>query len=54
MGGQVLDARQRLPVAVETRRLQAEKRLLLTQVMREGAEAEDITVVSAERKDGRA
>jgi hypothetical protein len=53
-GGQILDAGQGLRGSVKTRRLQAKEGLLLSQVPCQGAEAEDIPVMAAKSKHGRA
>src|SRR5437764_13860119 len=47
---EVLDARERLAPAVETRRLQPEERLVLAQVLHERAVTEDIAVMSRHAK----
>src|SRR5258707_4583632 len=54
IGGHLLDTPQRLAVAVETRGLEAENRLIGAQVLREGAEAEHVAVVPRHRENGRA
>src|SRR5262249_60423376 len=46
--GQIFDALERLALAVETGRLQAEERLAAAQVLRERAIAEDVAVVSGD------
>src|SRR5262249_47429021 len=50
---EVLHALQRLAVTIETRRLQAEEGLILTQVLSECVEAENIAVVAANSKNRR-
>jgi hypothetical protein len=49
---EILDARERLAMAVETRRLKSVERLIVPQVLHEGAVAEDVAVVTGHRKDG--
>src|SRR5438876_2810980 len=50
---QILDARERLALAVDTGRLEPEEGVLAPQVAREGAITEDVAVMSADREYGR-
>src|SRR5438094_217667 len=52
--GQILDARQRLALVLEARRLEPVQRLLIAQVPGDVAVAEHVAVVSSHAKDGRA
>ena len=51
--GEILDARERLALAVETGRLEPVQRLIVAQVSYEDAIAEDVPVVSTHREHGR-
>ena len=51
IGGQILDALERLVAPVDPRRLQAEERLIVAQRLGERAVAEDVAVMPRHRKD---
>ena len=50
--GQILDPREQLALAIETRRLQPEERLIVAKVLHQRTVAEDVAVVSGHRKNG--
>jgi hypothetical protein len=45
---ELLDTRKRFAVAIDTRRLEPEERLILAQMPHEGTVAEDVAIVSAQ------